>query len=115
VVTARRSGVTLGGDAGWRWGEIGRSEWQHVFWDADEIMIAASKSDAGEGRRVPMVGPLKRILREEWIRRGEPATGTIVVRSVDSGKWQARADKAWKEARLARVTLHEAGTRTQAF
>jgi integrase len=55
-----------------------------------------------------MVGPLKRILREEWIRRGEPATGTIVVRSVDSGKWQARADKAWKEARLARVTLHEA-------
>jgi integrase len=79
-----------------------------VFWEADEIMVDASKSDAGEGRRVPMVGPLKKILREEWIRRGQPARGAIVVRSVDSGKWQARADKVWKEARLARVTLHEA-------
>jgi hypothetical protein len=32
---------------------------EHVFWDADEITVAQSKSDAGEGRRVPMVGPLK--------------------------------------------------------
>jgi hypothetical protein len=56
-----------------RRGEIGRSQWQHVFWDADEIMVAASKSDAGEGRPVPMVGPLKKILREEWVRRGRSA------------------------------------------
>jgi hypothetical protein len=54
---------------------------------------------------VPMVGPLKKILRKDWIRRGQPASGPIVVRSVDSGKWQARADTAWKKARLARVTL----------
>ena len=39
--------------------EIGRAQWPHVFWEADEIMVAKSKSDAGEGRRVPMVGPLK--------------------------------------------------------
>ena len=71
-------------------------------------MVAGSKSDAGEGRRVPMVGPLKRILREEWMRVGRPATGPIVTRSVASGKWQARADKAWEAAGLARVTLHEA-------
>jgi hypothetical protein len=43
--------------------------WPHVFWDADEIMVAGSKSDSGEGRRVPMVGPLKKILREEWMRQ----------------------------------------------
>jgi integrase len=55
---------------GMRRGEIGRSQWPQVFWDADEIMVAASKSDAGEGRRVPMVGPPKKILREEWLRRG---------------------------------------------
>jgi integrase len=79
-----------------------------LSWDADEIMVAASKSDAGEGRRVPMVGPLKRILGEEWMRVGRPAKGAIVVRSVDSGKWQARADREWEAARLARVTLHEA-------
>jgi integrase len=79
-----------------------------VFWDADELMVAASKSDAGEGRRVPMVGPLKTILREDWVRHGQPASGPIVVRSVVSGKWQARADEAWTAAKLKRVTLHEA-------
>jgi integrase len=113
----RRSRET-GDSAGWglafytgmRRSEIGRAQWQHVFWDADEIMVARSKSDAGEGRRVPMVGPLKRILREGWMRAGRPATGPIVTRSVASGKWQARADQTWETARLAlaRVTLHEA-------
>ena len=50
----------------------------------------------------------KKILREEWMRQGRPPTGKIVIRSVLSGKWQARADKAWGKASLARVTLHEA-------
>ena len=108
AVVSDRPGWALAFYTGMRRGEIGRSQWDHVFWEADEIMVDASKSDAGEGRRVPMVGPLKKILREEWIRRGQPARGAIVVRSVDSGKWQARADRAWAEARLARVTLHEA-------
>ena len=108
AVVSDRPGWALAFYTGMRRGEIGRSQWQHVFWEADEIMVDASKSDAGEGRRVPMVGPLKKILREEWIRCGQPARGPIVVRSVDSGKWQARADRAWTEARLARVTLHEA-------
>ena len=108
VVVSDRPGWALAFYTGMRRGEIGRSQWDHVFWEADEIMVDASKSDAGEGRRVPMVGPLKKILREEWIRRSRPARGPIVVRSVDSGKWQARADRAWAEARLARVTLHEA-------
>jgi integrase len=79
-----------------------------VFWDADEIMVAQSKSDAGEGRRVPMVGPLKKILREEWMRVGRPAAGSIVTRSVASGKSHARADRTWEKTHLARVTLHEA-------
>ena len=71
-------------------------------------MVAASKSDAGEGRRIPMVGPLKKILREEWIRQGQPKDGPIVTRSVHSGKWQARADEIWRNAGLRRITLHEA-------
>jgi integrase len=108
AVASGRPGWALAFYTGMRRSEIGRAQWPHVFWDADEIMVAASKSDAGEGRRVPMVGPLKKILRKDWIRRGQPASGPIVVRSVDSGKWQARADTSWKKARLARVTLHEA-------
>jgi integrase len=106
--TGDRAGWGLAFYTGMRRGEIGRAQWQHVFWSADEIMVAESKSDAGEGWRVPIVGPLKTILREEWMRVGRPATGPIVTRSVSSGKWQARADRAWEAASLSRVTLHEA-------
>jgi integrase len=106
--TGDRAGWGLAFYTGMRRSEIGRAQWPHVFWEADEIMVAQSKSEAGEGRRVPMVGPLKKILREEWMRMGRPETGRIVKRSVLSGKWQARADAAWERAGLARVTLHEA-------
>lgn len=70
-----RAGWALAFYTGMRRSEIGRARWAHVFWDADEVMVAASKSDAGEGRRIPMVGPLKKILREEWIRQGQPKDG----------------------------------------
>jgi integrase len=106
--TGDRAGWGLAFYTGMRRSEIGRAQWEHVFWTADEIMVAQSKSDAGEGRRVPMVGPLKKILREEWMSVGRPATGLIVTRSVASGKWQARADRAWNMASISRVTLHEA-------
>jgi integrase len=103
-----RAGWAVAFYTGMRRSEIGRAQWPQVFWDADEIMVTASKSEAGEGRRIPMVGPLKTILRQEWMRQGQPRTGPIVTRSVESGKWQARADRAWEDARLSRITLHEA-------
>lgn len=103
-----RAGWGLAFYTGMRRSEIGRGRWPHVFWDADEIMVAASKSEAGEGRRIPMVGPLKKILREEWMRQGQPKSGPIVTRSVLSGKWQARADEVWERSKLQRITLHEA-------
>ncbi|MGI8558125.1 MAG: hypothetical protein ACR2ND_07420, partial [Solirubrobacteraceae bacterium] len=53
-----RAGWALAFYTGMRRSEIGRAQWPNVFWDADEIMVAASKSEAGEGRRIPMVGPL---------------------------------------------------------
>ncbi|MGN6168965.1 MAG: tyrosine-type recombinase/integrase, partial [Solirubrobacteraceae bacterium] len=103
-----RAGWALAFYTGMRRGEIGRARWTHVFWEADEIMVDASKSDAGEGRRIPMVGPLKKILREEWVRQGQPKDEPIVTRSVHSGKWQSRADEVWESAGLERITLHEA-------
>lgn len=103
-----RAGWALAFYTGMRRSEIGRARWRHVFWGADEIMVDASKSEAGEGRRIPMVGPLKKILREEWVRQGQPKDGPIVTRSVYSGKWQDRADGVWQEAGLQRITLHEA-------
>ncbi len=65
-----RAGWGLAFYTGMRRSEIGRAQWPHVFWRADEIMVAASKSEAGEGRRIPMVGPLKKLLREEWMHQG---------------------------------------------
>jgi integrase len=103
-----RAGWALAFYTGMRRSEIDRAQWPLVFWDADEIMVADSKSEAGEGRRIPMVGPLKKILREEWMRQGRPTGGRIVTRSVRSGKWQTRADEAWESAKLTRITLHEA-------
>jgi integrase len=103
-----RAGWALAFYTGMRRSEIGRARWRQVFWDADEIMVDASKSEAGEGRRIPMVGPLRKILREEWVRQGQPKDGPIVSRSVHSGKWQERADEVWEEAGLQRITLHEA-------
>ncbi len=50
VVVSDRPGWALAFYTGMRRGEIGRSQWEHVFWEADEIMVDASKSDAGEGR-----------------------------------------------------------------
>ena len=101
AVVSDRPGWALAFYTGMRRGEIGRWQWEHVFWEADEIMVDASKSDAGEGRRVPMVGPLMKILREEWIRRGRPARGPIVVRSVISGNGRRAPTGAWAQARLA--------------
>jgi integrase len=42
------------------------------------------------------------------MRQGQPEDGPIVTRSVYSGKWQTRADDVWKEAKLRRITPHEA-------
>jgi integrase len=47
AVASDRPGWAVAFYTGMRRGEIGRSEWQHVFWDADEIMVAASKATRG--------------------------------------------------------------------
>jgi integrase len=67
VVASDRPGWALAFYTGMRRGEIGRSEWQHEFWGADEIIVAASKSDAGEGRRVPPTTSSRS--RSIWVTR----------------------------------------------
>ena len=107
--TGDRAGWGLAFYTGMRRSEIGRAQWQHVFWDADEIMVAQSKSDAGEGRRVPMVGPLKTdpargvdARRAGLDRADRHALGRIreVAGTCGPGLGDGRA--------RARVTLHEA-------
>ena len=49
------------------------------------------------------------MLREEWVRQAQPASGPVSALSVMSGKLGIRATKAWKAApaALERITLHE--------
>jgi integrase len=49
AVASDRPGWALAFYTGMRRSEIGSSQWPNVFWDADEIMAAASNSDAGGG------------------------------------------------------------------
>ncbi len=97
-----RGGWALAFYTGMRRGEIGRAQWGHVFWDANEIMVAASKSDAGEGRRIPMVGPLKKALREEWLRQGFARGGRKAARSSCARSAQAsgRSEQTMRGRRL---------------
>jgi integrase len=86
--------------AGLRRSEIYRLEWEDVDLNGLAITVGQAKSEAGEGRIIPIAVPLREIL-------GEPREGTVAIRSVMSGKLAASARKAWKEAKLDLIGLHE--------
>lgn len=96
---------------GCRSSEIGRVEWARVDFKQGGLFVPESKSDAGV-RWVPMVAPLRVILREAWQRR----VGDRVVRgSVRSAKERAlgrsvdgrRRSGVWERAGLDPIGLHE--------
>jgi len=96
--------------AGLRRAEIDRLEWPEVLDDgkiASHILVLRSKSEAGTQRRPPIAEPLQQILREAWLRQGRPTRGAVCERSVMSGKLASAATKAWDDAGLNRITLHE--------
>ena len=47
------------------------------------------------------------MLEQTWQRQGRPRSGTVLERSVLSGKLATRATGAWERAGLRRITLHE--------
>jgi integrase len=96
--------------AGPRRSEIDRLEWPDVLDDrkiASRLLVTRSKSEAGTERRPPIAEPLRAILMRAWLRQGRPAAGRVLERSVMSGKLAERATKAWTDANLHRITLHE--------
>jgi integrase len=68
------------------------------------------KSGAGR-RRVPIAAVLRDHLAEHLARTGrsgaERCFGTTGTRPLDGAKLQSRADRAWREAGLERITPHE--------
>ncbi len=77
--------------AGLRRSEIHRLDWCDVDLDGLSITVRRSKSDAGTGRRVPIVAPLVDILENTGQRSGK-----VCRRSVMAGKHAAEAKKAWR-------------------
>jgi len=107
--------------AGLRRGELLGLDWRDLdlekgvlrverSWDV-QVGIVDPKSAAGT-RTVPVVRQLGALLREHRLRQGRPESGFVFpgkrpdrpfnTRSVDR-----RAQAAWTEAELTRITLHE--------
>ena len=97
--------------AGLRRAEIDRLDWTDVLDEqgaiGSRLLVGRAKSAAGTERRPPIAAPLRIVLSEAWMRQGRPTRGRVVEISVMSGKLASRAAKAWTDAGLNRVTLHE--------
>jgi integrase len=97
--------------AGLRRAEIDRLDWTDVLDEqgaiGSRLLVGRAKSAAGTERRPPIAAPLRIVLSETWMRHGRPTRGGVVEVSVMSGKLASRALKAWTEAGLNRITLHE--------
>jgi integrase len=96
--------------AGLRRAEIDRLEWPEVLAGkriASRLLVTRAKSEAGRERRPPIAEPLRRILRQAWLRQGQPTTGSVLEASVMSSKLAIRATTVWTAAGLQRITLHE--------
>ena len=107
--------------AGLRLGEIRALDWSRVDLEAGEIAVEAAwcnrtkqvtlPKTAAAIRTVPIVGELRRILLAHKLVMGRVG-GLVVqrqgggVESADSLAW--RAEKAWKAAKLERITMHSA-------
>jgi integrase len=96
--------------AGLRRSEIDRLEWPDVLDGnriATRLIVRRSKSEAGTQRRPPIADNLRSVLDDAWRRQGQPREGKVIDRSIMSGKIARRVEKAWDEAGLNRITLHE--------
>jgi integrase len=105
--------------AGLRRGELMALRDQAVDLKAGEIRVVAGwdpiegeQETKGRGRRtVPIIGELGSILAAHRLRTGRRGPdlmfGETEVSPLDRRALQRRADRAWKAAKLKRITLHE--------
>jgi integrase len=97
--------------------EVRHLEWPEVDFKQAVLLLAeddAARKSESARRIVPMVKPLVKILREEWLRQGRPKTGRVCLprRRSESGMLalgmlQKRVSKIWEEAKLEPIGLQE--------
>jgi integrase len=107
----------LAGYAGARHQEIQVLDWTDVDFADSGLELAADeegRKPGGSWRIVPMVAPLRVILREEWLAQGRPKKGRVCPpkRKSKSGLLavnmvQTRVHKRWRDLGLQPVGLHD--------
>ena len=98
--------------------EIRVLDWSHINLDLGAIELAGDeegRKPGGSWRIVPMVAPLRSILRKEWMAQGRPKKGKVCPprkRSesgmVALGNVQERVHRRWRDLGLEPIGLHEA-------
>jgi integrase len=97
--------------------EVRHLEWPEVDFERAVLLLAdddsARKSESAR-RIVPMVRPLVKILREEWLRQGRPKSGRVCLPRRESksgmlalGTLQKRVSEAWGKLKLEPIGLQE--------
>jgi integrase len=97
--------------------EVRHLEWPEVDFKQAVLLLAeddAARKSKSARRIVPIVKPLIKILREEWLRQGRPKSGRVCLprRRSESGMLalgmlQKRISKIWEEAKLEPIGLQE--------
>ena len=98
--------------------EIRVLDWRHVDLELGAVELAAdeeSRKPGGSWRVVPLVKPLRAMLRRAWIAQGRPREGKVcpprygkASGMVALSHVQERVHKHWKRLGLTPVGLHEA-------
>jgi len=98
--------------------EIRTLDWLHVDLKLGAIELAADeegRKPGGSWRVVPLVKPLRAMLRRAWIAQGRPTNGKVCPPKRESGSGlldvsyiQKRVHKRWDELGLEPIGLHEA-------
>ena len=98
--------------------EIRVLDWRHLDLKVGAIELAADeegRKPGGSWRVVPMVAPLRAILRREWLAQGRPKQGKVLPPRANSRSGlvaidhiQERVHKRWRDLGLEPIGLHEA-------
>jgi integrase len=107
----------LAGYATARKQEIRVLDWRHVNLKLGAVELAADeegRKPGGSWRVVPLVKPLRKMLREAWIAQGRPSEGKVCPPRQRSpsgmlqlGGVQRRVHREWRELGLQPIGLHE--------
>ena len=109
----------LAGYATARHQEIRVLDWTHVDFKLDAVELAGDeegRKPGGSWRIVPLVSPLRTMLRRAWIEQGRPTKGKVCPprnkgsrsKLLALSHLQERVHKIWRDKGLNPIGLHEA-------